>query len=587
MTQMKTKTSFLLCASVLALMFLVSFAVADAITHTETFDNSGLTGTYQDNFFVGDDEVTWNYEDARDEGTYSINGAGIIFRDTNGKIYSETLSTGISDFSVKLKKGSATAGDRQVELFINDVSKGLSEVFDDDDTHTFTVNGINVEEDIVIEIRNIQDVHVVLDDITWSEYSSPTQEDPEEIEACELTGNAHNNLKISGIDFSNQGFGSEKFGDDDEWFPLDEIEVEIEIENKGDEKIEDIEVEWGLYNVDANEWVKEIEDEKDFNLKDGKEEVITISFKLESDLDIDLDELVDGDTYKFYVIANGYDTEYEEDVCAYEEESIEMIIEDDFVVLYDIQFSETVSCGTEVQLTAEVWNIGDNDQEDVSVKIYNSDLGINEMVEIGDIDSFDKEDLDFILSIPEDAEEKNYPLDFSVYDEDEDVFQNDYDDQDSEFRTLLTVEGSCKGSETALVSANLETGGKAGQEMVVRATITNTGDDLSTFTLNAAAYTGWASSVSLDASTIVLGPGESKDVLFTFDVKKDALAVNTFDIEIVSNGELVIKQPVSITIEPSAAGFEIGDNWYLWGIALLNIILVIIIIIVAVKVAKK
>jgi len=60
-----------------------------------------------------------------------------------------------------------------------------------------------------------------------------------------------------------------------------------------------------------------------------------------------------------------------------------------------------------VQITADVWNVGDSDQDEVKVVIFNSELGINEVVEIGDINDFDNEVLDAFVEIPSDVEEKH------------------------------------------------------------------------------------------------------------------------------------------------------------------------------------
>ena len=77
----------------------------------------------------------------------------------------------------------------------------------------------------------------------------------------------------------------------------------------------------------------------------------------------------------------------------------------------------------------------------------------------------------------------------------------------------------------------------------------------------------------------------------TFDVKKDVSGEKTFNIEILSENELVLSQPVSVIIEKSGFSFTggviSGDNWYLWGIGAINFILIIVIIFVAIRVARK
>ncbi len=396
-------------------------------------------------------------------------------------------------------------------------------------------------------------------------------------------------LEINIKDISNDGFSNKKFGDDDEWFPLEEIEVEVEIENTGNHDIDDIEVVWGLYDEDAKEWIIE-EEESDFNLADGKEKTLILNFKLD-----DVDEFENNGDYVFYVKATGKidanDETYDgDDTCASDSERKNIIIESDFVVIDEVEFPETVQCGSEVQILADVWNIGDDDQDDIEIYVVNAELGINEKIEIDDINAFDNEKLEVTIKIPQGMDEKWYTLTFYVYDEDNDLYETDHDDDKAEFRIPIQVLGNCEVESTALVSPVLESGGKAGEKLVVKATITNTGNELVNYVLSAT-ETDWASAVEFGETAIVLGAGESKDVLVTLDVNKDVSGDKVFNINVLnSDGELITKQPVSVLIEKSSGfNFEglIQDNWYLWVIGAVNIILVIIIILVAVRVARK
>lgn len=407
---------------------------------------------------------------------------------------------------------------------------------------------------------------------------------------CEYN-NLGSDLKLD-VSFDNV----EGFGDDTEWYAFDEIEAEITVENNGDYKISDIKVEWGLYNAETGEWVID-DSEKTFDLKDDEEETLTVSFQL----DENLDELADGD-FTFYVRATGEfdDSDSANDgdnTCVSSADSID-VMSDDFVILDNVEFTGTVSCGSEVQITADVWNIGDDDLDEVSVLIYNQELGINKEVLIGDIDSFDKEKLDITITLPENAVEKTYSIRFQIYDEDDDIFENENDDK-AQFTGPLVVSGSCSsngstGTGKAAVSANLVSGGKAGKSLVIKSTITNTGLELATYSINAAGYASWANSAELDSSVVVLTAGASKDVEFTFDVKKDASGSNSFDIEVLSGNQLVVKQPVTVSIDKSSffSGFTgnvigEGSGWYLWAIGAINVILVIVIIIVALRIAKS
>ena len=296
-----------------------------------------------------------------------------------------------------------------------------------------------------------------------------------------------------------------------------------------------------------------------------------------------------------YVWAVGEDEEFDgNETCVMDSESIEIIIENDFVVVDNIEVPELVQCGAEVQITADVWNIGEDNQDEVSVQIYSKELGINKMVEIGDIDALEDEKLDTLITIPKTAEGWYY-LHFYVHDEDGDLYENDYDDDEAEFKVSIKVEGSCLVGPEAVVSATLESGGEAGEELVVKATITNTGDELASYVLTAEGYSEWATLLSIEPGTVVLSAGDSKQVIITLIVNDDALGDKLFNLIATSSGEEAAKQPVSVTIKESASGisgitgkvFAGEGSTYLWGIAILNIILVIIIITVAVRVAGR
>lgn len=403
-----------------------------------------------------------------------------------------------------------------------------------------------------------------------------TSDVPEDISECVLTGTT-GNLKIE-IDDINNIAG---FGDDTEWLPLDEIEVDIKVENNGDEKIKNIEIKWGLYDVDNNDWIFD-EKESDFNLKDGDDKTITVTFDLGDPSDYE-----DGNNFVFYVWATAEDGEYDDqEICVSDSDEIEIIIESDFVVAGNIEYLNTVSCGDSVPISAKIWNIGDSDQDAVSVVVYNKELGFSQIVEVGDINAFDSEAFDMILELPTNLDEKLYQFKMEVRDEDGDVYVNDYDDDEAVSTLPLTISGCGNVAQTASVSASLESGGKAGSPLVVRTTITNSGDKSATYTLNAASYTGWASSATIDQSTFILNAGNSKDALITFAVNKDAEGTKFFDLEVISDNELVLKQPVSVSIEKS--GFSLADgNSYIWFLGILIVVLIIAIIIVAVRLGRR
>lgn len=156
----------------------------------ETFNNFDYTGTnYIDGDFVGNNGITWYYyhvtgavAGANDN---SIEGNGMILRRSAvpSRIVSGPIANGITNFSLQMRKAYTSVGDRQLALLINGTWVADSQTFGgasgaDPTVHTFTVNGINVQGEFTMEIRNIQggDINrqVTIDNITWTAYGSGT-----------------------------------------------------------------------------------------------------------------------------------------------------------------------------------------------------------------------------------------------------------------------------------------------------------------------------------------------------------------------------------------------------------------------------
>jgi hypothetical protein len=148
----------------------ILFVYNIAAQGSETFTNSALTASYLGGSFVGDNSVTWTYVASRDESTFGITGKGIMLRRTadGSKVTSSAVAGGIGNFTCNLKKAFTGAGNRQVELFVNGVSKGTSLTWDNTTTQVFSVTGIEVTGNVIIEIRNITANQVIVDDIAWT-----------------------------------------------------------------------------------------------------------------------------------------------------------------------------------------------------------------------------------------------------------------------------------------------------------------------------------------------------------------------------------------------------------------------------------
>ncbi|GAJ05509.1 unnamed protein product, partial [marine sediment metagenome] len=137
-----------------------------------------------------------------------------------------------------------------------------------------------------------------------------------EVSDCASIGDSDNLMELEIEEITVSGLGEE----DNEWVPLDEIEVEVSIENNNNHyKIEDIVVGWGLYNLNTQEWVFD-EEESDFNIKDGDDKTLFFTFTLE-----DPDDFEEDDDFVFYVWAEGEDEEHDNaKVCRAVSEEIDV-----------------------------------------------------------------------------------------------------------------------------------------------------------------------------------------------------------------------------------------------------------------------
>jgi len=408
---------------------------------------------------------------------------------------------------------------------------------------------------------------------------------PTELSDCSVTGNS------SFIDLDIETPNVKGFGEDNDWYPLDEIEITVKVDNKAGEDLDNIAVGWGLWDLEDQSFVID-DEEKDFDLKKGKKQDVVISFKLEDPSDFEEDhDLV------FLVWANGEGKDTDAQACASEINGEIDVQIDEFAVLDNFQYPETVQCTEDVTITADLWNVGDEDQELVYVLVTNKDLGLDqERIDIGDLDAFDNAGINFNFQVPLDADEKIYPLKFGVYSEDiGGIYENSLNDDKAEFTVLLTVKGGCIVEPDVSVEASLVSGGKAGEELVVEAKITNNGDKTATYSLETSGFSAWADSANVSESTFSLAPGKSRTVTITVDVKDDVSGAKTLDLEVLSGGELIFTQPVRVTIEGVEPGFLSTitggvinqDNQFLWIVGIVNVVLVLSIITVAVRMMRR
>ncbi|MAG02661.1 hypothetical protein CMI42_04960 [Candidatus Pacearchaeota archaeon] len=408
-------------------------------------------------------------------------------------------------------------------------------------------------------------------------------------------GEQGTDLSISDVKIDNND------GDDEEWSPLDEVEIKVTVDNDGDERIKDVHVEIGLFDQTGKNVIKDMDDLDDEeidlgSIKDGKDDTATFTFIIPADFE--------DDKYKLVVKAYSKDLK-EENLCVSHSsdlsdgffQEIDGQREEDeekHIIFDNIKVSPSpAQCGELVQITGEIFNIGEDDHLDqVRVTMFNSDLKINdERIVRQDFDQGDSEVIDFELNIPSNAEEKIHVLEFRTYydyDDGDDVYDIVSDDK---FTASLRVEGNCGVSTEKDVQITAELDSEtpqavAGQQVVVNAILRNTGKEETTYAVGVNGISSWARQVSIEPQIITLSPGESKEASIALSVNNDVSGDQELSIKAAFDG-VTKEQKVVLSVNSKAQPAQIGpvvdhlrNNWFIYLIILVNTILIIAIILV-------
>ena len=202
--------------------------------------------------------------------------------------------------------------------------------------------------------------------------------------------------------------------------PSDNVEFRVEVKSNftsaEDLEIEDISVEITIDGIDDGDDLEE-EESREFDLKSGRDKKVTLKFQVPLE--------VDEDTFDVDIKAEGRDTNgTKQEVLM----KLKLEVEKETHLLKITRASLSpaeVSCNRKnAQLATTIFNIGNEDEEDVTVKVLNSDLSIDSKAVVEELTAEPNEPESrfskvFAFSVPENAESGSYPIILSaLYDDD-------------------------------------------------------------------------------------------------------------------------------------------------------------------------
>jgi len=413
-------------------------------------------------------------------------------------------------------------------------------------------------------------------------------------------GEKGTNLSLTRFDINNIG------GDDEDWLPLDEIEVRVRVENNNpsDGARIDTTVELALYDSKGKEQLDL--DKVDLGRIKGDDNAeTTFAFTVPSDLG------ADDSSYKLVVKA--YQDGKKEQVCtsAFESELFQSITisredsDEKQIKIYDTILEPVIAqCKDTVSLKTKVANVGDRDQDEIKIKVYNKDLGLNTYKIIsGGLTQDDSPKLiEFTFEVPSNMTEKTQIIELrALYDFNDDYASSEdaaYDENSDATYVSLGIKGNCASSvvvnqNVVQLVATLESEAKAGEEMIVRANVKNIGTASNTFLIIPTAIEGFSTLGKVDPQSLTLAPGASQDVLIYLKVNSGASGEQKFNINAIYGGNTKSFAVSPFTIQAKTSLFNLSffsnikDNWFIWIIVLINVVLIVLIIVVAIRIARK
>ena len=361
----------------------------------------------------------------------------------------------------------------------------------------------------------------------------------------------------------------------DDYNPGDTVQIEVDIDNDDNEELE-TKVEVILYNLNEGKSEETVKSDE-FDLNDDDSETIELELDIPSDLDED-------DTYYLYVKV--YESGNENDNCDYERVAIDIEREEHDVLIESVDVSPTsgLTCGEGFTMTVEVENAGTEDEDNVYIELYDSDLDILVYSDEFDLGDYNDNDNDYrfvyTFNVPTELDAGNYYVEAKVY------FDGTYDSE----LFLVAVDacgnegssGSTDSGEDSLritLDSNIEA--MQGDTLTIPLVIENEGNSDISLDIEVSDIT-WANLDGLEYLKS-LGADETTHAYIYLELEEGVYGKHDLVVTINDEQKIVSLDFGDEPVETS--GFDFGELNWLW--IVIDIVLILVALALLVGLAMK
>lgn len=318
-------------------------------------------------------------------------------------------------------------------------------------------------------------------------------------------------IRITDVNIENDNQNEEDF------YPGDTINIQVDTENKGNDKIEDIVVKTILYDTTDGKIIDSSKSDR-FNLQEGDSETSELTLEVPKDIIIDNDMIL---------FTSAYEDGNDDQNCHWEyDDSLDFKRRKHDIAINEATLTpETVKAGKTVEAKIYVENVGDRDEENSYIKIKNSELKIDKKSELFNTDSYENGNDDeytatVTFTVPVDTKADEYDLEIYVYDENNNIYESG-----KKFVTL-TVEAatpaaqpSTTGTATIAVKEISETL-EPGKAYSIPVELTNKASEAKEYKIMLTNIEDWAGSTSVIDAYLI--QGQTSTYYLTIVPKADA-----------------------------------------------------------------